>query len=48
MAKAAETECSEMSFDHNPTEMLWKNPKQSVHAKKPGNVPELKLFHKKE
>jgi len=28
--------------------MLWKDLKQAVHAKKPTNIPELRLFCKEE
>ncbi len=35
------------SPDLNPTEMLWHDLKQSIHARKPSNVVELKQFCKK-
>ncbi len=36
------------SPDLNPTEMLWHDLKQSIHAGKPSNVVELKQFCKEE
>ncbi len=32
----------------NPIEMLWHDLKQSIHARKPSNVAELKQFSKEE
>ncbi len=32
----------------NPTEMLWHDLKQTIHARKPSNVAELKQFCKEE
>ena len=36
------------SPDLNPIEMLWKDLKRSVHARKPTNIHELKQFCKEE
>ncbi len=36
------------SPDLNPIEMLWHDLKQSIHARKPSNVAELKQFCKEE
>ncbi len=36
------------SLDLNPIEMLWHDLKQSIHARKPSNVAELKQFCKEE
>ncbi len=36
------------SPDLNPIEMLWHDLKQSIHARKPSDVAELKLFCKEE
>ena len=36
------------SLDLNPIEMLWKDLKRSVHARKPTNIHELKPFCKEE
>ncbi len=36
------------SLDLNLIEMLWHNLKQSIHARKPSNVAELKQFCKEE
>ncbi|KAF7654182.1 hypothetical protein LDENG_00073080 [Lucifuga dentata] len=36
------------SPDLNPIEMLWKDLKRAIHAKKPTNIPEFKLFCKEE
>ncbi len=41
-------ECPNQSPDLNPIEMLWHNRKQSIHARKPSNVAELKQFCKEE
>ena len=35
-----------LSPDLNPIEMRWKDLKQAAHAKRPTNVPELRLFCK--
>ena len=36
------------SPDLNPIDMLWKNLKRSVHARKPTNIHELKHFCEEE
>ncbi len=36
------------SPDLNPIEMMWHDLKQSIHARKPSNVAELKQFCKEE
>ncbi len=36
------------NLDLNPIEMLWHDLKQSIHARKPSNVAELKQFCKEE
>lgn len=36
------------SLDFSPTESLWHNPKQAVHARKSSNVCDLKQFCKGE
>ncbi|KAF7655117.1 hypothetical protein LDENG_00060660 [Lucifuga dentata] len=41
-------ECPSQSPDLNPMEMLWQDLKQTVHARKPSNVAELKQFCKEE
>ncbi len=33
------------SLDLNPIEMLWHDLKQSIHARKPSNVAELKVTY---
>ncbi len=41
-------EWQSQSPDLNPIEMLWHDLKQTIHARKPSNVAELKQFCKEE
>ncbi len=46
--KVLEWPSQSTDFRTNPIEMLWHDLKQSIHARKPSNVAELKQFCKEE